>query len=124
MFNRWKINSIRYAYQVLVVISVLTIVVPIALYIGYMLLGQFGINGIVLKSGIRVSIAIGLALLALFVLLLIIEAVQDRIQNARYIKNKSQRLRLANGYSECQYCGYQKVRASDQRCPVCLKDLL
>lgn len=124
MFIRWKINSIRYAYQILVVISVLTIVVPIALYIGYMLLGQFGINGIALKSAIRVSIAIGLALLALFILLLIIEAVQDRIQNARYIKNKSQRLRLANRYYECQYCGYQKVHASDRRCPVCLKDLL
>ena len=124
MFNRWKINSIRYAYQVLVVISVLTIVVPIALYIGYMLLGQFGINGIALKSAMKISIAIGLALLALFILLLIIEAVQDRIQNARYIKNKSQRLRLANGYYECQYCGYQKVHAFDRRCPVCSKDLL
>jgi uncharacterized paraquat-inducible protein A len=123
MSRRWKINSSRYAYQVLVMISVLTIVVPIALYIGFMLLGQFGINGIALKSAIRISIAIGLALLALFVLLLIIEGVQDHFQNVRYTGNKSQRLRLANGYYECQYCGYQKVRASDRRCPVCSKDL-
>lgn len=124
MYKRWKINSIRYAYQILVVISVLTIVVPIALYIGYMLLGQFGINGIALKFGIRISIAIGFTLLALLVLLLIIEAVQDHIQNARYIENKRHKLRLANGSYECQYCGYQKVRASDQRCPVCSRDLL
>ena len=55
--------------------------------------------------------------------LLAVEFIQDHSLNAFYRKNQNQKLRLANGFFECQYCGSQKVRESDQCCPICGKDL-
>ena len=124
MNTKWKINSIRYAQRMLVLIGILTLAAPIGLYLCYRLLDLIGINGARLLIAIRISVAIGVVLLGLFVLLLLIESVQDRLLNAYYLKIKNRKLRLTGGYYECPYCGSQKLRADDRRCPVCYKDLL
>jgi len=124
MLIKWKINSIQFAHRILVLIGILTIAAPITFYLCFRLLGFFGISGTGLLFAIRLSVAIGVVLLALFVLLLLIEAVQDRLVDAHYFKIKNRRLKLVDGDYECPYCGSQKVCAADRRCPVCFKDLL
>lgn len=123
MVNKWKINSIRYAQRVLLLIVILTIVIPVALYLMYRFMDVFGISATGLLFAMRISFASGMVLLALFVLLSIIEAMQDRFLNNHYAEIRNQRLRLAGGYFECPYCGCQKVREFDQHCPTCFKDL-
>ena len=124
MNTKWKINSIRYAQRILILIGILTIAAPITFYLCFRLLGLIEINSAGLLIAIRISVAIGMVLLALFILLLLIESVQDRLLNAYYLKIRNRRLRLAGGYYECPYCGSRKVRAADRRCPACYKDLL
>ena len=123
MFTKWKINSVRYAHLVLLLIAILTIVLPTALYLLYRLIGMLRINVAALLLAMRISFVSGMIFLALFVLVLIIEAVHDHFLNQHYAKIKSQRLRLAGGYYECPYCGCQRVREFDRCCPVCSKEL-
>lgn len=121
MHSRWKINSIGYGHRIFAVIAILIVVVPLALYLCSWLLGQLGIETIAILFAIRVSTMAGVVLLVLFVLLLVIEFIQDRFLDAYYLKTQNQKRRLADGYYECQYCGSQKVHASDKQCPVCGK---
>jgi hypothetical protein len=121
MLSRWKINSIGYGHRIFAVIAVLIIAVPLVLYLCSWFLGRLGIETMAILFTIRVSVTAGVVLLVLFVLLLAIEFIQDRFLDTYYAKAQNQKLRLADGYYECQYCGSQKVRAFDKQCPVCGK---
>jgi hypothetical protein len=124
MFTRWKLNSIGYGPRVLTLVGILTIAVPLALYLCYWLLELFGIQVGGLMVAIRISITAGVGLLVLFVFLLIIEFMQDRFLDLQYRRTQNRKIRISDEYYECQYCGCQKVRLSDRQCPICGKDLL
>jgi uncharacterized paraquat-inducible protein A len=119
MFTRWKINSIGYAHRILAVIGVLVVVIPLACY----LCAWLGIENAVLFLAIKVYFTVGIALLALFALFLAVEFIQDSLLNAYYARTRSQKLKLTNGWYECQHCGSRKVHEDDKQCPVCGKVL-
>ncbi len=123
MSTRWKINSIRFGPGVLAVIGLLTLVVPSVLMLAYRVLGTAGYRLELLRVASAVSLAAGLGLLVVFVLLLAVEFVQDRWLDRRYRQARNQKVRISETYYECQYCGCQKVLEADHRCPNCGKDL-
>jgi hypothetical protein len=62
-------------------------------------------------------------LLAVFLLLLIIEQVQDYLLYRAYRKGLGKRIPLADGLAECPYCGCRQVHEYQSACPVCGKEL-
>lgn len=66
---------------------------------------------------------VGVVLLLVLVVLLFIEALQDRAMNISYNKQRSRRLPVGNGYYECQYCGSRLVHEEDRICPICGHEL-
>lgn len=75
-----------------------------------------------LLSMIKISFLVGAFVFTVFLVLIVVEQVQDHYFNAQYQKQRSQKIRLANGYYECQYCGNQRVRENDKTCEVCGKE--
>lgn len=71
----------------------------------------------------RVSIAVGLGILAVFVLLIVVEHIQDVRMDRLYRRNRRRKLPLAGGRFECQYCGNRQLQEADRSCPVCGKAL-
>lgn len=75
-------------------------------------------------SGLAGFLAVsGALLLVTLVILLVIEAFQDRAMDQNYRKQRSRRLPVGNGSYECQYCGSRKVHAEDRTCPICGRDV-
>ena len=124
MFKNWKINSIGYAYPVLSIVGLLLVILPLALYFCSWLLGLLGIKSPSLLLAIRISFTAGMSLLTLFVLLLAVEFIQDRILEKSALKHKNRKLLLKYGHYECQYCGSRKVLSSHTQCPTCGKSFL
>ncbi len=65
----------------------------------------------------------GAVLLLVLIVLLVIEAIQDRRMDRSYRRQRSHPLPVGNGWFECQYCGTRQVRAGDRTCPVCGREL-
>lgn len=124
MLTRGKLNSIRFAPRLLALIGIFTLALPIALYLCSVLLGLFGIRARVLLVAIFASITAGGGLLIVLLALLAIEFAQDRWLDAHYRSLQNMKLPLSEGYYECPYCGYQKVREFEKACRVCGKDLV
>jgi len=124
MFTRWKLNSIQYGPGLLAIIGILTIGAPLALYLCYSLLALFSFKVGVLLFAIPISVAAGIGVFILFILLLAIEFTQDRFLDHYYRQIQNRKIRISGESYECQYCGNQKVRVSDKRCAICGKDLI
>lgn len=124
MRTRLKLNSIRYGPRVLAVIGILLLAVPLILYLCYSLLMLIGLRVEVLLRLLSLSLMGGIGLLGLFVFLLVIELVQDRVLDRQYRKTRNRKVKISDEYYECQYCGYQRVRQSDKRCKICDHDLV
>ena len=77
----------------------------------------------VLQGALKISFGIGLAILAGFVILIVIEQIQDHLFDRYYRKNRWRKLQAPGGFYECQYCGCQKVRPDDRQCPVCGREI-
>ncbi len=105
MLTRWKLNSIRFGPRLLALIATLILIVPLALYLCYVLLGLFDLEAGILLLGIFISIAAGCGLLALFLLLLAVEFAQDRRLDDRHRRSRNRKVLVSEGYYECQYCG-------------------
>jgi len=116
-----KLNSIGYGPRILAWIGTLLFALPSALLLCTRLLVPFGIQGALLPIAVTVSLAAGVALQLVFVGLLTIEFLQDRQIDSQYHQTQHFKIKLADGYYECQYCGSQKVRAADKQCPICGK---
>jgi hypothetical protein len=101
------------------VIGIFMVLIPAALYGIVLLWNEPGKIKNFLLSIINVSFLIGTFVLIVFVVLIVAEHVQDRYFDAQYQKQRSQKILLANGYYECQYCGNQRVRENDRTCEVC-----
>lgn len=124
MLTRWKLNSIHFAPRLLALIAILILATPLGLYLCYVLLGLFGIRARILLLAIITSIAAGGGLLIVLLALLAIEFAQDRRLDAHYHSLQNRKIQLSEGYYECPYCGYQKVREFEKTCTVCGKDLI
>ncbi len=121
---RWKINSISYGPRVLTLIVILTVVVPLILYVFYAILDRLGLTLPILPIAITAFLAAGLILLVLFVLLLAVEFTQDHLLNKYYRENRNKKIKISEEYYECQACGNRLVREADRICGVCGQKLI
>jgi hypothetical protein len=106
------------------VIGFFVVLLPAVLYGIALIWSETGILRTLLLSLISVSFVVGTIVFVVFLVLIVVEQIQDHYFDAQYQKQRSQKVFLANGYYECQYCGNQKVRENDQTCSVCGKELI
>ncbi len=104
------------------VIGFFVVLLPAVLYGVVLVWGRTGIITALLLSMIKVSFVVGAFVLIVFMVLIVVEQAQDHYYDVHYQKQRSQKVLLANGYYECQYCGNQKVRENDKSCNVCGKE--
>ena len=104
------------------VIGLLMVIIPAVLYGIRLLWGEAENVRILLLSMMKVSFAAGGLVFAVFLALIVAEQIQDHDFHVQYQKQRDQKVLVANGYYECQYCGNQKVRANDAACNVCGKE--
>ena len=97
------------------VAGVFILIIPLLFY----LLDLAVFNTAVLKWMTKVSLAIGVIILLIFMTILMIELKQDRKRNILYNKVKFKKISISKGICECQYCGNQKVQENDLYCKVC-----
>jgi len=117
------LNLNQSGIQFVKVIALFGGVIPAVLYGISFGLGLADIHLIFLSSAIKISFAIGLIVLIVFLFLIIAEQVQDHYLARLYEKNRGRKLPLADGNYECQYCGNRKVQEVDKTCQVCGRDL-
>lgn len=110
-----KINSIWFGSKILAVGGAFTVVIPLLLYLFTVLIAK---NNVMIIAS-KVSITIGIAILALFSTILIIELKQDKRANLQYNEVKYQKMQIAAGIYECQHCGSRDVKKEDFICRVC-----
>ncbi len=104
------------------VIGFFVVLLPAVLYGIVLAWGKTGMITTLLLSMIKVSFVVGAFVIIVFLVLITVKQVQDHSYDVRYQKQRSQKVLLANGYYECQYCGNQKVRENDKSCNVCGKE--
>jgi hypothetical protein len=104
------------------VIGVFMLLIPSILYGMVLILDKTGNVRNLLLSIIKVSFVIGASVLVVFLVLIVVEQIQDHYLDLQYQKQRTQKVVLANGYYECQYCGNQRVRENDKICNVCGKE--
>ena len=122
---RIKLNSIRFGTQALTTVNIFVVVLPACFYLGDRILAWFGVQvGNLFKQGITISIALGLIILLSFLLLLLIEFIQDSYLEQQYFQKRNRKVRVTNKYFECQYCGNRQVRQEEISCLVCGKRLM
>ncbi len=117
------LNTNAYGTKVLLVIGFFLIVLPGLCYAGSTLLDPANGLGRTLLDLAKVSAGVGVFLLATFLIVLAFELAQDRIIFRQYLKNRQQKLPIAGGLYECQFCGCRTVREFDATCPACGKRL-
>lgn len=104
------------------IISLLLVLIPAILYAVVLLSSEVSIIRIILMRMIKVSFVAGVFVSIGFLVLIVVEQMQDHYFDVEYKKQRCQKLLLANGDYECQYCGNQKVRKNDKTCSVCGKE--
>ncbi len=104
------------------IIGLFVAVIPAVLYGILLLINETEIVGMILAA-IRISFTAGAVVFVILLVLVIIEQIQDHSIYIEYQKNRAQKLPLAGGNYECQYCGNQKVKENDKTCRVCGREL-
>ncbi len=113
------LNLNALSVKFLLVIGCFLIVLPAAFYAGSALLGPSSVFSQVCLYLAKGSAVIGIILLAGFIILVILEQVQDNIIYRQYLESRRKKRPLAGGLYECQFCGCRTVREFDAACPVC-----
>ncbi len=109
----------------LAAIGLLGAVIPSGLWVFSWLLGVAGIGeGAVVRSAfipwlIRLSLGLSGLALAVFVLLIVIEQIQDRFFDRLWRRDSGRRIPTAGEEGECPYCGNRHVLPFEQSCSVC-----
>ena len=121
------LNLNHFGTRALAVIGLFGVVFPVILYGISILLEAFP-QAVSLPSGLVRqlmigSLGVGCVLLAVFVILLIVEQIQDVLLYQVYRKSRAKRIPLADGRYECQFCGCRTLREFEHTCPVCGKVL-
>ncbi len=116
MSPKGKLNLNELSSKIIAVIGLFLVVIPVVLSVSALLLSAP--TGILesLRNG---SLVVGLILGAGFLVLVIVEQIQDHAMDAAYRRNRDRKVPLPGGGYECQYCGSQRIRARDTCCPVC-----
>jgi predicted membrane protein len=104
------------------VIGFLVVLIPAILYSFVLIWNEIKIIKTLFWSMIKVSLVVGAFLFIVFLILIVLEQIQDHYFDDQYKKHRSQKVSLANGYYECQYCGNQRVGENDKTCNVCGKE--
>jgi len=94
-------------------------VVPAVLYLGSLGLNPVGVPIGAVQDPIKLSFLVGALVFIVLVVLVVFEQIQDHLLYRAFLKNRGRRIRLSDGYFECQYCGNRKVREFDTVCPAC-----
>lgn len=118
-----KLNLNGPSTRIVKLIGTFAIVVPLGLQFLSLLLRTVHAPGGAVPYLQRASVAVGLGILAVFILLIVVEYVQDVWMDRLYRHNRRRRLPLADGLFECQHCGNRHLREADRSCPVCGKAL-
>ena len=103
-------------------IGFFVVLVPVVLYVILLAWSEPGTITTLLLSLMKASFAVGALIFVVFLVLIVVEQIQDHDYDVRYQKQRSQKVLLANGYYECQYCGNRKVREAEKSCSVCGKE--
>jgi hypothetical protein len=111
------------AGKMLAGIAVLGGGIPLLLYLALRLLGRLGIAWPAAGLWIKGFLYLGLALLGAFLLLVMIEQIQDAVLYRLYRKGQKARMQYSDEFAECPYCGNRRLRSFEQSCPVCGKTL-
>jgi hypothetical protein len=114
-----KLNLNEPSARIMAGIGLFLVAIPVVLTVSGFLLRAANIQIDMLDDLRNGSFAIGLILGAGFIVLIVVEQIQDQRMDAAYRRNRSQKLPLPGGGYECQYCGNRKIRAHDTCCPVC-----
>jgi uncharacterized paraquat-inducible protein A len=104
------------------VIVSLMVLIPAILYGIELIRQQTKIVTTFFLNMIKISFVTGAFIFIVFLALIVVEQIQDHYFDAKYQKQRGQKVSLANGYYECQYCGNQRVRENDKTCNVCGKE--
>jgi uncharacterized membrane protein len=119
-----RILNLNQSSAVFVKLIVLFVgIIPAISYSILFLSNEVGDESAFFHRLIRVSFSIGVLIFVVFLVLLIAEQIQDHWIDIEYRKNQNQKLPLANGKYECQFCGNQKLTENDKTCRVCGKAL-
>ncbi len=105
------------------VAGVFGILVPAALAGLARLLSAFGLRVDVIYGLMTLSCLAGALLGGGLLVLVAVELAQDYWLDMAYRRDRHKKVKLPGGFYECQYCGNQKVRESDRRCPICGRPL-
>lgn len=97
--------------------------IPIMLFLGVLILRLLHRAESHPIKGITISWMIAGILFGLLIVLVMIEYIQDQYYDRWYRSQRIKPIPLSGAFLECQYCGYQKVKRSDQQCPACGKVL-
>jgi hypothetical protein len=100
-------------------IGLFTVMIPAVLYVFLLAFRVAESIRSLLFGVIKVSFVVGALICVVFLVLIIVEQVQDHYFDVQYQKQRDQKIFLGQGDYECQYCGNQKVRENDRICSVC-----
>lgn len=98
-------------------------IIPVVSYSILLLSKESEAQSVLLHRLIRVSFSIGAFIFVVFLILIIVEQIQDHWIDIQYQKHQNHKLPLANGSYECQFCGNQKLKENDKTCWMCGKAL-
>ncbi len=117
------LNLNELGYRFLAAIGLFGIVIPAALGLLSLVLARLNISTLDLATLVRLSALIAVAIGAVLLLLVMVERIQDNLFDKVYRRNRRNKIRLADGAYECQYCGNRQVGKNDTHCAVCGKRL-
>ncbi len=117
------LNLNEVSTKFLIAIALLVGAVPALLWLFSLLLAAAQLSTRIDLDLIEASLILGGLLLVVFLLLIVLEQVQDHYLHRVYLKSRGQRIRLANAEAECPFCGNRQVPAFEKRCSVCGKEL-
>ncbi len=120
---RRLLNLNEVSTKFLAAIGLLVGGIPVLLWLVSLLLRAAHVSSGIILDLIKVSLILGGLLLALFLILIVLEQVQDHYLHRVYLKGRGQRIRSANGEAECPFCGNRQVQDFEKRCSVCGKEL-
>ena len=109
--------------KILVAVAFLVAGAPLLLYLTQRLLAAAGVHWPSAAILIKGSVFLGLGLLAIFLLLIVVEQIQDAVLFRLYREKRSKRVQYSAEFAECPYCGNRRLRSFERACPVCGKVL-
>lgn len=113
------LNLNDFSAKALAFIGLLGLVFPAGLWGLELLLQTWQVNWPWLAALRWILFSLGALLLAAFLLLVILEQIQDHWLFKRYLSSRRKRLTRPGRLGECPYCGNRQLQDFQQTCPIC-----